>query len=163
MIGETGEIFEWFKAAFGGWRYLFSSSYRKVKNNEWRNEKSIYIVWDVICGIAGVAFSVFLLVIIGYWGFETYLGFKYPIGYENFNKCGEIPVRITFNELVEILGPPTHAPTHETKTETDYWYSFNTFSLAAGPIRARGNEEKNTIVELRCLEDGPSNWNIDKK
>ncbi|MBA3037094.1 MAG: hypothetical protein FP814_11455 [Desulfobacterium sp.] len=159
MIGETGEIIDWFKTAFGGWRYLFSSTYRKAKNLDWRNEKPIYIVWDLICGIAGVAFSVFLVVGIGYLGLETYLKNENPIGYENSRRCEQIPAGITFNEIVEILGQPTY----ETKSETGYWYYFNTLSIKAGPIRVRGNKEKNTIIELRCSEDGLSDWIMDRK
>ncbi len=159
MIGETGEIIDWFKAAFGGWRYMISSSYRKAKKADWKNEKSIYIVWDVICGITGVAFSVFLAVGTCYLGIEIYLKHENPIGYENAKKCDQIAAGVTFNEIVEILGQPTH----ETKSEIDYWYYFNNESIAAGPIRALGNKENNTIVELRCSEDGPSTWIIDKK
>jgi hypothetical protein len=61
MIGELGEIFEWLMAALVGWRYLLSPSYRKAKHNDWRNEKAIYIVWDVCGGLAGIIFSLLVI------------------------------------------------------------------------------------------------------
>ena len=70
MIGELGEFLDWIGAAFAGWRYLFSPSYRKCKNSEWKNEKTAYIVWDVCCGLAGIIFS--LLVI--YVAYEIMVG-----------------------------------------------------------------------------------------
>jgi hypothetical protein len=57
MIAAIGEIVEWFIAAFAGWRYLLSPSYRKRKHGDWRNESALYVVWDVCCGLAGIAFS----------------------------------------------------------------------------------------------------------
>ena len=64
MIGETGEIFDWFKAAFAGWRYVFSKAYRKEKHENWKNEKRIYIIWDFILGTAGIAFSIVVIYVI---------------------------------------------------------------------------------------------------
>jgi hypothetical protein len=61
MVGELGELFEWIRAAFAGWRFLFSPSYRKTKRNDWENEKTIYIVWDVFCGLAGIIFSLLII------------------------------------------------------------------------------------------------------
>ena len=106
MIGETREIIDWFKAAFSGWRYLFSSSYRNAKNSDWKNERLIYIAWDVLCGVAGVAFSGFLVVGICYLGIETYLRTENPVGYENSRKCEKILPGISFNEIADILGQP---------------------------------------------------------
>ena len=59
-----GEFFEWLYAAFSGWRYLFSSSYRQKKNQEWKSEKVLYVIWDVICGLAGVAFSIMIIYVV---------------------------------------------------------------------------------------------------
>jgi hypothetical protein len=57
MIGAIGEIFEWGLVAVAGWRFLLSSSYRKGKLADWKNEDVLYIVWDVCGGMAGVGFS----------------------------------------------------------------------------------------------------------
>lgn len=81
------------------------------------------------------------------------------IGYENLRKWEKISAGIRFNEIVGILGEPVR----EIKAESGHWYYFKTSSLAAGPICARGNRDNNTIVELRCTEDGPPNWIIDYK
>ena len=64
MIGETREIIDWFKAAFSGWRYVFSKAYRKEKHENWKNEKRIYIIWDFILGTAGIAFSIVVIYLI---------------------------------------------------------------------------------------------------
>ena len=58
MIGEIGEIFEWFIGAFSGWRYIFSKSYRKSKHEDWKNESKLYVMWDFILGAASVVFSI---------------------------------------------------------------------------------------------------------
>ena len=67
MIGALGEILEWGLAAVAGWRYLLSSSYRKAKHADWKYENSLYVVWDVCGGVAGVAFSLLLVYLV----FET--------------------------------------------------------------------------------------------
>ena len=64
MIAEAGEIFEWLKAAFSGWRYLISKNYRKSKHYEWKNEKIIYVIWDFILGLAGIIFSIVVIYFI---------------------------------------------------------------------------------------------------
>jgi hypothetical protein len=70
MIGELAELFDWIRAAFAGWRFLFSSSYRITKNNDWKNEKTAYIVWDVCCGLAGIIFSPLII----YFAYQILIG-----------------------------------------------------------------------------------------
>ena len=70
MIGELAELFDWIRAPFAGWRYLFSPSYRKTKDNDWKNEKTVYIVWDVCCGLAGIIFSLLII----YFAYEIIIG-----------------------------------------------------------------------------------------
>jgi hypothetical protein len=60
MVGEFGELIDWIRAASAGWFYLFSSSYRRTKNNDWKNEKTVYIFWDICCGLAGIIFDAFV-------------------------------------------------------------------------------------------------------
>ncbi len=67
MIVEFGEIFDWIKAAFAGFRYLIFASYREEKHAEWENEKTHYIIWDVCCGVISIAFFIAFL----YWMFTT--------------------------------------------------------------------------------------------
>lgn len=57
MIGELGEFFEWIRTASLGWQYLFSPSYRRNIHEGWKYEKWYYVVWDIICGTAGILFS----------------------------------------------------------------------------------------------------------
>lgn len=159
MIGEIGEIFGWFKAAFSGWQYLFSKSYRTAKKDEWKNEKAIYIIWDFCCGLVGMAFSVFLLTLAAYLVLDQYLKYENPVGYKNSETCESIKSGSSFAEVVKILGPPTN----ETEANNGTWYYFNTSFLAAGPIRIRANKMNNVVLELRCSEDGPSTWNVNIK
>ncbi len=64
MVGEANEIIEWFKAAFSGWRYIFSKSYRKSKHKDWKNENRLYVIWDFIIGTAGILFSFAVIYLI---------------------------------------------------------------------------------------------------
>jgi hypothetical protein len=64
MIGELGELLDWIKAGFSGWQYLFSTSYRQKKKNDWKNEKIIYIIWDVLCGTAGIIFTLLIIYLV---------------------------------------------------------------------------------------------------
>jgi hypothetical protein len=64
MIGALGEIVEWMLVAVAGWRYLLSPKYRKAKNDDWKYEKAIYVVWDVCGGLAGIGFSILVVWLI---------------------------------------------------------------------------------------------------
>ena len=67
MIGELAELVDWCRAATAGWRFAFSPAYRQRTLEGWRAERWYYIAGDVICGLAGVAFSLIplgLLVIV---------------------------------------------------------------------------------------------------
>ena len=68
---EALEFIDWFRAAFAGWRFLFSPLYRAQTRERWRYERVWYVVWDVVCGLAGIAFSLlvvwFLVAIFAGW------------------------------------------------------------------------------------------------
>ena len=66
MIGELCELWDWIKAATSGWRLIFSSTFRADVIQGWKSEKWHYILWDVICGLAGIAFSLLPVVGIAY-------------------------------------------------------------------------------------------------
>jgi hypothetical protein len=72
--GGFAELLDWLRGAFAGWRYLFSSSYRRQIHAGWRSDRWYYIAWDVICGAAGVAFSLFILYAI----VSLFVGFNWP-------------------------------------------------------------------------------------
>ena len=73
MIGDI--ILDLLLAAFSGWRYLFSKSYRKSKHAEWKKKGKFFLVWDFIFGFAGillsfvVAYFLFLLVMFILYGY----------------------------------------------------------------------------------------------
>ena len=58
---EALEFIDWFRAAFAGWRFMFSSTYRAEIRERWRNERVWYVVWDVLCGLAGITFSLLVV------------------------------------------------------------------------------------------------------
>jgi len=68
---EALEFIDWFRAAFAGWRFLFSSTYRAQTRERWRYERAWHVVWDVLCGLAGVVFSLlvawFLVALFSGW------------------------------------------------------------------------------------------------
>ncbi len=47
----------------GGWRYLFSRSYRLKKHREWQEQGLGAALLDVVVGLAGVVISLVLLVL----------------------------------------------------------------------------------------------------
>lgn len=60
-IFEALEFIDWFRAAFGGWRFVFSTSFRRETRARWKHESAPRIVWDVLCGVAGIAFTLLLV------------------------------------------------------------------------------------------------------
>jgi hypothetical protein len=63
-LGGFAELLDWLRGAFAGWRYLFSPSYRQQIHAGWKSDRWYYNAWDVVCGVAGLAFSLFLLYLI---------------------------------------------------------------------------------------------------
>ncbi len=59
-IIEALDIIDWFRAAFAGWRFLFSTSYRREMKVRWECESWYYVGWDVVCGMLGIAFTLLL-------------------------------------------------------------------------------------------------------
>lgn len=51
------EIFAWVEPVVGGWRYLFSPTFRARTHQAWRHEHLGYVVWDVFWGMLGLALS----------------------------------------------------------------------------------------------------------
>lgn len=61
---EALELVEWLEAAVAGWRYLFSRSFRTRTHERWRHAKRRRVAWEVICGLAGIGFTLLLIVVI---------------------------------------------------------------------------------------------------
>jgi hypothetical protein len=60
---ETLEFIDWIRAGFAGWRYLVSASFRRETHTRWKQTSTVRVLWDVVCGIAGIAFT-FLIVYV---------------------------------------------------------------------------------------------------
>ena len=58
---EALDLVDWAKAGLAGWRYLFFASFRRKTHQRWKLEGTGRVVWDVICGLAGVAFTLLVL------------------------------------------------------------------------------------------------------
>ena len=63
MVDLLGTLIEWVRAAIGGWRFLFLSAYRRKKIDEWKVDDILGISWDIVCGLAGIVFTL----LVGYW------------------------------------------------------------------------------------------------
>jgi hypothetical protein len=61
MIGDFIEAVDWLRAGVSGWRFMFSASFRNEALAKWKNESRYYVLWDVVCGFAGVVFSLLLV------------------------------------------------------------------------------------------------------
>ena len=59
-IFEALEFIDWLRAAFGGWRFLFSASFRWETCARWKDESTVRMLWDIVCGVAGIASTLFL-------------------------------------------------------------------------------------------------------
>jgi hypothetical protein len=66
MIGELGELYGWLRAGTAGWRFLFVPSYRQKIISSWKFERWYYIAWDIACGLAGIVFSLLIVVALVY-------------------------------------------------------------------------------------------------
>lgn len=64
MIGELTELFAWIQAGFAGWRFMFSSNYRERIFARWSGASRWAVLWDVVCGTAGVLFTVGLICLL---------------------------------------------------------------------------------------------------
>ena len=62
MIGELAELVDWLRAATAGWRFLLSAEYRSKVIRGWKRKSRFVVVFEIICGLAGTAFSVLAVV-----------------------------------------------------------------------------------------------------
>lgn len=61
---EALELVEWLQAAVAGWRYLFSRAFRARTHERWRRANRWRVAWEVTCGLAGIGFTLLLIVLI---------------------------------------------------------------------------------------------------
>jgi hypothetical protein len=57
IASALAEIIAWVEPVVGGWRYLFSPTFRARTHQGWRHEHPGYVVWDVFWGMLGIALS----------------------------------------------------------------------------------------------------------
>ena len=53
----VAEITAWLEPIAGGWRFLFSPSFRVRTRESWRHERIGYVIWDVFWGVLGILVS----------------------------------------------------------------------------------------------------------
>jgi hypothetical protein len=57
IAGVPAEVTAWIEPIAGGWRYLFSPTFRAQTHEAWRHEHIGYVVWDVFWGMLGLGLS----------------------------------------------------------------------------------------------------------
>ena len=58
---EALEIVDWFANAFAGWRYLFSSSFRRRTHKRWKVEGRGKAFFEIFFGGSGILLTLLLL------------------------------------------------------------------------------------------------------
>jgi hypothetical protein len=67
MLGELGELFEWCSASVAGWRFIFSTQFRKKVLQRWYSERWYYITLDIVVGVLGIILSIVVTVCLFFW------------------------------------------------------------------------------------------------
>lgn len=66
LFGELIELIEWFVNGFAGWRYLFSSAYRKQTHSRWKDAGKARATLEIIAGLSGVIFTLLIVGLVSY-------------------------------------------------------------------------------------------------
>jgi len=61
---EALEFVDWIRAGFAGWRYLVSVSFRRETHMRWKQASTVRVLWDVACGVAGIAFTLLVVSVV---------------------------------------------------------------------------------------------------
>jgi hypothetical protein len=61
FVAIVGELLYWLRGAIGGWRYLFSRSYRERTHARWRRRNSVYAAVEIVSAVGACAASLCLL------------------------------------------------------------------------------------------------------
>jgi len=77
MLGELFELYDWMLAATAGWRFVLQPSYRNQVLSGWKEKPWYRVTWEIICGLAGIAFSFLILFALVYiaWDLIKPFGF----------------------------------------------------------------------------------------
>ncbi|HEX4948117.1 MAG TPA: hypothetical protein VFZ34_15705 [Blastocatellia bacterium] len=65
LFGELIELLDWLVHGFAGWRYLFSSSYRKETHHRWKDRGKLRATLEIIAGLSGVIFTILIVWFVG--------------------------------------------------------------------------------------------------
>jgi drug/metabolite transporter (DMT)-like permease len=67
-----GDVLGFLAAAFAGWRYLFSPSYRRRVHERWQSKSQLQIAQEIAAAVAGSLFwlVIFCLLISLFLGFD---------------------------------------------------------------------------------------------
>ena len=60
----VAEITAWLEPIAGGWRFLFSPSFRARTREAWRHERIGFVIWEVFWGVAGILVSLAIACIL---------------------------------------------------------------------------------------------------
>ncbi|HEX7331361.1 MAG TPA: hypothetical protein VF290_07670 [Pyrinomonadaceae bacterium] len=66
MPAEALEFFDWIANAVAGWRYLFSSSFRRRTHARWKAAGRGTALIEIVFGALGIVFTLFLLGLVVY-------------------------------------------------------------------------------------------------
>lgn len=64
MIDDAAELWEWCRACFAGWKFLFSATYRRKKIEEWKQATKLRITWEIFTGVVAVSASAALIYLL---------------------------------------------------------------------------------------------------
>ncbi len=64
MIDELIDLFDWMRAVIAGWRFMFSPGYRTQVVSGWIGKAWYHVAWDILCGLAGIVLSLFVLYLL---------------------------------------------------------------------------------------------------
>ncbi len=68
--------------------------------------------------------------------------------------CKELSPRTTLTQFKKKFG----SPLYEKVFGNHKWVYFKSDPIAAGPIRIRVNVKTNAVIELKCTQNGASEW-----
>jgi uncharacterized membrane protein len=66
VFSALGDGLHFFSFIVQFWKFILSSDYRRKKNIEWREKRSMLVAQDIIMLFLGFLVSVLLIILVGY-------------------------------------------------------------------------------------------------